>query len=143
MILIVFSSLEQTKVSNYFHSHKTGWVMELLRFVSRYFFRYTLFNHKLTELILPCIYALLPNKTDTRLSIPEVEQHVANSPTDILVELKQAALNSVLQSILILNLKDAFTISHQICGSIFKTLVYRTTNKTIKTLLCGFVCFLH
>ena len=34
-----FSSLEQTKVSNYFHSHKTGLVMELLRLVPRYFFR--------------------------------------------------------------------------------------------------------
>ena len=97
MMLIEFSSLELTKVSNYFQSHKTGLVMELLRFVSRYFFKYTLFFHKLTERILPCIYALLPNKTDTRLSIPEVEQHVANPPTDILVELKQAASNSVLQ----------------------------------------------
>ena len=97
VMLIEFSSLELTKVSNYFHSHKTSLMMELLRFVSRYFFKYTLFNHKLTERILPCIYALLPNKTDTRLSIPEVEQHVANSPTDILVELKQAASKSVLQ----------------------------------------------
>ena len=49
VMLIEFSSLEQTKASNYFHSHKTGLVMELLRFVPRYFFRYTLFTHKLTD----------------------------------------------------------------------------------------------
>ena len=89
VMLIEFSSLEQTKVSNYFHIHqtglvmkklvwswenwfgdgntglvieklvwwssnwfgdaKTGLVMELLRFVPRYFFRYTLFTHKLMD----------------------------------------------------------------------------------------------
>ena len=37
VMLIEFSSLEQTKASNYFRSHKTGLVMELLRFVPRYF----------------------------------------------------------------------------------------------------------
>ena len=42
-------SLEQTKVYNYFHSHKTGLLMELFRFAERYFFRYTLFMHKLTK----------------------------------------------------------------------------------------------
>ena len=47
--------------------------------------------------ILPCIYALLTNKTEetyTRL-FKEVEQHVANSPTDILMDFERAALNSV------------------------------------------------
>ena len=46
--------------------------------------------------ILPCIYAFLPNKTKetyTRL-FREVEQHVANSPTDILMDFERAALNS-------------------------------------------------
>ena len=38
VILIEFSSLEQTNVSNYFHSHKTSLVMQLSSFVPRYFF---------------------------------------------------------------------------------------------------------
>ena len=46
-------SLEQTKVYNYFHSHKTGLLMELFRFAERYFFRYTLFMHKLTNAVSP------------------------------------------------------------------------------------------
>ena len=42
---------------------------------------------------------MLPNKTEetyTRL-FREVEQHVANSPTDILMDFERAALNSVRQ----------------------------------------------
>ena len=46
-------SLEQTQVYNYFHSHKTGLLMELFRFAERYFFRYTLFMHKLTNAVSP------------------------------------------------------------------------------------------
>ena len=52
-MLIEFSSLEQTKVSNYFHSHKNVLVIELLRFVPRYFFRYSLLTHKLTDAFSP------------------------------------------------------------------------------------------
>ena len=79
-MLIEFSSLEQTKVSNYFDSQKTGLVVEPLRFAPRYFFRYT----------------LLYTYAYTRL-FREVEQHVANSPIDILMDLERAALNSVYQ----------------------------------------------
>ena len=49
--------------------------------------------------ILPCIYALLPNKTGdtyTRL-FREVEHHVANSPKGNLIDFERAALNSVRQ----------------------------------------------
>ena len=52
-MLIEFSSLEQTKVSNYFHGHKNVLVIEILRFVPRYFFRYTLLTHKLTDAFSP------------------------------------------------------------------------------------------
>ena len=52
-MLTEFPSFEQTEVSNYFHSHETGLVMELLRFAPRYFFRYTLFIHKLTNVFSP------------------------------------------------------------------------------------------
>ena len=64
VMLIDVSALEQTKVSSYFHSHKIGLVMEALRFVHRYFFRYTLFIHKTKERILPCINVLLSNKSE-------------------------------------------------------------------------------
>ena len=59
------------------------------------------------------------------------------------LEQTKKPLNSVLFCILIQYVKDAFTISYQIYGRIFKTLVYRTFIKTMKTLRCGFVCFPH
>ena len=98
-MLIEFPSLEQTKVSIYFHIHKTGLVMKQNWFDDGTFFsRYTLFTHKLTD-TSSCIYGLLPNKTEetyTRL-FREVEQHVADSPTDILMDFERAALKSVRQ----------------------------------------------
>ena len=49
--------------------------------------------------ILPCIYVSLPNKTEETYTglFRKVEQHVANSPADILKDFEQAALNSVRQ----------------------------------------------
>ena len=61
------------------------------------FFQIYTIHAQINGRILPCIYALLPNKTEetyTRL-FREVEQHVANSPTDILMDFERAALNSV------------------------------------------------
>ena len=68
VLLTEFSSLEQTKVSTYFHSHKTCLVMELLRFASRYFFQiYSIHAHIKGR--IPCIYALLPNITGETYTI--------------------------------------------------------------------------
>ena len=63
------------------------------------FFQIYTIHAQINGRILHCIYALLPNKTEetyTRL-FREVEQHVANSPTDILMDFQRAALNSVFQ----------------------------------------------
>ena len=65
-MLTEFSSFEQTKVFNYFHSHKNGLVMELLQPICQV---YTI-HAQINERILPCIHSLLPNKiegTYTRL----------------------------------------------------------------------------
>ena len=66
--------------------------MELLRCVPRYFFRYTLFTHKLRDTFSPTFSPCF----HTRL-FRKVEQHVAISPTDILMDFRRAALNSVRQ----------------------------------------------
>ena len=105
---------------NWFGDSKTGLVMEKLvwwwkswfgdgtfKVCPQIFFQIYTIHTQINERILSCIYPLLPNKTE-----------------DIYTRLLQ-------------NLKDAFTISHQIYRSIFKTLVYRTTIRKIKTL-----CFL-
>ena len=116
-MLIEFSSLEQTKVSNYFHSHKTGLVMEQNWFVDGTFkvcpqimFQIYTIHPQINGRILPCIYALLPNKTEETYTIlfREVEQHVANSPTDILTDFERAASNSVRQVYLNTELKGLF-----------------------------------
>ena len=119
---------------------KNWFVDEIFKVCLKIFFQiYT--NH----VQINCIYALLPNKTEgiyTRL-LREVQQHVANSSTNILMDFEWAALNSVRHVYSNTELKDAFTNSHQIFGSIFEILVYRTTIKTMKTFCCGFICFLH
>ena len=152
VMLIEFSSLEQTKVSNYFHSHKTGLVMKQNWFGDRTFkvcpqiiFQIYTIHPQINGRILPCIYALLPNKTEETYttSFREVEQHVANSPTDILMDFERAASNSVCLVYLNTELKGFFNHFASVYGSIFKTLVYRNTIKTMKTLPCGFACFLH
>ena len=96
-MLIEFSSLEQTKISNYFHSHKTSLVIELLRFAPRFFLRYTLFTHKLTSVFSPAF--MLCSQTKPKELIPDYseQQHVANSPTDILINFERVTLNSVCQ----------------------------------------------
>ena len=76
-MLIEFSSLEQTKVSNYFHSHKNVLVMELLRFVPRYFFRYTLFTHKLTDAFSPAF--TLCSQTKLKKLIPDYSEKLNNT----------------------------------------------------------------
>ena len=79
-------------------SHPQNWFGDgTFRFAPRYFFRYTLIMHKLTDVF--CIYTLLPNKTEETYSrlFREVEQHVANSRTDILIDSERTALNSVRQ----------------------------------------------
>ena len=94
-MLIEFSSLEETKASNYFHNHKTGLVMVS----AQIFFQIYTIHTQINRRIFPCIYALLPNKTEetyTRL-FREVEQHLANSLTDILMDFERATLNSVRQ----------------------------------------------
>ena len=103
-MLIEFPSLEQTKVSIYFHIHKTGLVMKqnwfgdgTFKVCPQIFFSDIHYSRTNWRTHTPCIYALLPNKTEetyTRL-FREVEQHVANSPTDILMDFERAALNSV------------------------------------------------
>ena len=63
------------------------------------FFQIYTIHAQINGRILPCIYALLPNKTEetyTRL-FREVEQQVAISPTNILMNFERAALNSVRQ----------------------------------------------
>ena len=62
------------------------------------FFQIYNIHAQINGCMLPCIYVMLPNKTEetyTRL-FSEVE-HVANSPTDILMDFERAALNSVRQ----------------------------------------------
>ena len=77
MMLIEFSSFEQNKVSNYFHIHKTGLVMKLLRFPPRYFFRYTLFTHKLTDVFSPAF--TLCSKTKPKELIPNYSVKLNNT----------------------------------------------------------------
>ena len=77
VMLIGFSSLKQTKFSNYFHSHKTGLVMKLLRFVPRYFCRYTLFTHKLTDVFFP-VFTLRSQKKPKEL-IPDHSEKLNNT----------------------------------------------------------------
>ena len=63
------------------------------------FFQIYTIHAQINGRILSWIYALLPNKTEEiyiRL-FREVEQHVANSPTNILMDFERAALNSVRQ----------------------------------------------
>ena len=63
------------------------------------FFQIYTIRAQINGCILPCIYALFLNKTEetyTRL-IREVEQRVANSTTDVLMDFERAALNSVCQ----------------------------------------------
>ena len=95
-----FSSLEQTKVSNYFHSQSQNWFGDgTFKVCPQIFFQINAIHTQINGRILPYIYALLPNKTEetyTRL-FGEVEQHVANSPTDILMDFERAVLNSVHQ----------------------------------------------
>ena len=96
-MLIEFPSLEQTKVSIYFHIHKTGLVMELLRFVPRFFFQiYTI--HEQINGHIPPVFTLC-SQTKLKKLIPDYSEKlnnsVANSPTDILMDFERAALNSV------------------------------------------------
>ena len=81
-MLIEFSSLKQNKVSNYFHIHKTGLVMKLLRFPPRYFFRYTLFTHKLTDVFPPAF--TLCSKTKPKELIPNYSVKLNNTRQTLL-----------------------------------------------------------
>ena len=145
VMLVEFSSLEETKVSNYFHSHKTGLVMELFKVCPEIFFQIYSIHAQINGRILPWIYALLANKTEwtyTRL-FREVEQHVAKSPTDILMAFERAALNSVRQVYRNTEFKECFYHFSSNIWKYIQNLGLRTPIKIMKTLLCGFVCFLH
>ena len=95
---IEFSSLEQTKISNYFHIHKTVSVIELLRFAHRYFFRYTLFTYKLMDVFSPAF--TLCSQTKPMELIPDYSEKLNNTwqtLLPILIDFERVTLYSVRQ----------------------------------------------
>ena len=82
--------------ANQQNCHKTGLMMKVC---TQIFFQIYTIYAKINQCIIPSIYALLPNKTEETRSrlCREVEQHVANSLTHILLDFEWPTLNSVQQ----------------------------------------------